>query len=248
MDRRWSMARVTPLVLLMMVLAACGSSRGDIATGAQPAESQAGAAEPAASGDAAAEPAASDAAAAAGGEQAAAAGMIEELSLGSFGGGSNPQVNYNPFSPNVLLGDGMYIYEPLMALNTYSCEYVPWLAESYEWQDPQNLQLTIREGINWNDGQPFTRRRRRLHVQPDQGERGARPARPGQVDRQRHRRRQQRADQVHRAGGGVARARRQSAHRAQAYLGKANPIRLPLSTKIRSAPGRSCPRPSTSAS
>jgi len=80
--------------------------------------------------------------------------MIDKLSLGSFGGGSNPQVNYNPFSPNVLIGS--YIYEPLLMLNTYSCEYNPWLATEYKWVDPQNLQFTIREGVKWSDGQAFT--------------------------------------------------------------------------------------------
>jgi peptide/nickel transport system substrate-binding protein len=80
--------------------------------------------------------------------------MIDSLSMGSFGGGSNPQVNYNPFSPNTLVGG--YIYEPLMALNTFACEYEPWLATAFEWKDAQNLQFTIREGVKWSDGQPFT--------------------------------------------------------------------------------------------
>lgn len=151
MDRRWYMARVTPLLLLTMVLAACGSSRGDIQSGAQPSGEAAEAVT-----SAAAEPAAASEQAAAGGEQAAAEGMIAQLNFGGFGGGSNPQINYNPFSPNSLLGDGNYIYEPLMALNSFGCEYTPWLATEYTWQDPQNLQFTIREGINWSDGQPFT--------------------------------------------------------------------------------------------
>ena len=65
-----------------------------------------------------------------------------------------PAVNYNPFSPNVLIGN--YIYEPLLVANSFACKYEPWLATAYEWKDPQNLQFTIREGIKWSDGQPFT--------------------------------------------------------------------------------------------
>lgn len=151
MDRRWYIARLTPLVLLTMVLAACGSSRGDLQSAAQPSGA---AAEAPASG--AAEAAASGAEQGASGEQAATAGMIEKLNFGGFGGGTNPQVNYNPFSPNALLSDGNYIYEPLLALNSFGCEYQPWLATAYEWKDPQNLQFTIREGVKWSDGEPFT--------------------------------------------------------------------------------------------
>jgi peptide/nickel transport system substrate-binding protein len=81
-------------------------------------------------------------------------GMIAELNFGGFGGGSNPQVNYNPFSPNAL--NASYIFEPLLVVNNYSCEMVPWLATDYTWQDPQTLTFTIRDGVSWHDGQPFT--------------------------------------------------------------------------------------------
>ena len=80
--------------------------------------------------------------------------MIDKLNLGSFGGGSNPQVNYNPFSPNVLIGG--YIYEPLMVVNSFTCKYEPWLATAFDWKDPQNSPVHDREGVKWNDGQPFT--------------------------------------------------------------------------------------------
>src|SRR5215212_4039041 len=119
------------LTFLALLLAACGTSgSGGTAGTAQPANQAAGA------------------------NSGAAEGMIDKLNLGSFGGGSNPQVNYNPFSPNVLIGN--YIYEPLMAVNSFACKYEPWLATAYEWKDPQNLQFTIRDGIKWSDGQAFT--------------------------------------------------------------------------------------------
>jgi len=80
--------------------------------------------------------------------------MIEKLDMGGFGGGSNPQVNYNPYSPNALTS--AYTFEPLLLFNNYACEPIPWLATEYEWQDPQTLVYTIREGVKWSDGQPFT--------------------------------------------------------------------------------------------
>jgi peptide/nickel transport system substrate-binding protein len=80
-------------------------------------------------------------------------GMIDKLDAGAFGGGTNPQVNYNPYSPNNLVGG--IIYEPLMVQNTYLCTPVPWLATDYKWQDPQTLNFTIRDGIKWSDGQPL---------------------------------------------------------------------------------------------
>jgi len=81
--------------------------------------------------------------------------MIESLNLGSFGGGSNPQINFNIYSPNVLAG-GAYMFEKLYIPNGFSCEEHPWLAESYEWRDEQTLAFTIREGVTWHDGEAFT--------------------------------------------------------------------------------------------
>ncbi|MGH2557655.1 MAG: ABC transporter substrate-binding protein, partial [Thermomicrobiales bacterium] len=49
------------------------------------------------------------------------------------------------------------IYEPLIVYNTMTGEIVPWLATAYEFS-PDNTQLTftIREGVTWSDGTPFT--------------------------------------------------------------------------------------------
>ena len=32
----------------------------------------------------------------------------------------------------------------------------PWAAESYQWLDPTTIELTIRDGMRWHDGQPVT--------------------------------------------------------------------------------------------
>ncbi len=49
------------------------------------------------------------------------------------------------------------IYEPMLIYNTATGETVPWLAESWEFS-PDNAQITftLREGVMWSDGQPFS--------------------------------------------------------------------------------------------
>lgn len=82
--------------------------------------------------------------------------MIEELRLGGIGGGSNPQINLNAYSTNKLAG-GAFMFETLYVVNTYNCEQVPWLAESYEWSaDNLTLTFNVRQGVLWSDGQPFS--------------------------------------------------------------------------------------------
>ena len=140
------------LLMLMPLLSACqgsdtggGSSSGNSGSGAQ-ATATGGAAEgTGTSGNASSSTAPT---------QAAGTGMIDRLYFGAFGGGDNPQLNYNPYSPNVLTS--AYTWEPLMILNGYNCQVVPWLATEYKWQDPQTLVYTIRDGVKWNDGQPFS--------------------------------------------------------------------------------------------
>lgn len=92
-------------------------------------------------------------------QPAAGNGMIANLnasfSAGGLGGGDNPQINYNPYSPNALISGPSYLYEPLMVENSYACTTQPWLATSYTWQDPKTLTLAIRQGVKWSDGQPF---------------------------------------------------------------------------------------------
>lgn len=83
-------------------------------------------------------------------------GRVEVLTFGDFGGGSNPKENYNPFLEGQNLAAFGYIYEPLMLINEYSCDPEPWLATEYAWTDPQTLTFTLREGVTWNDGEPFT--------------------------------------------------------------------------------------------
>jgi peptide/nickel transport system substrate-binding protein len=67
--------------------------------------------------------------------------------------------NFNPF-----LGDSRFltingIHEPLMVYNSLKGKLVPWLAIGYAWSDDnKKLTFTLRDGVQWSDGQPFTAR------------------------------------------------------------------------------------------
>jgi peptide/nickel transport system substrate-binding protein len=51
------------------------------------------------------------------------------------------------------------IYEPLLVYNTITETIGPWLATSYEFgSDNLTLTFTLREGVEWSDGHPFTAR------------------------------------------------------------------------------------------
>lgn len=89
-------------------------------------------------------------------DAASTGGMINYLDYGDFGGGTQPQENYNPYLEATRLSATGYVYEPLMFVETYGCDEIPWLATSYEWQDPTTLVYDIRDGVKWNDGEAFT--------------------------------------------------------------------------------------------
>jgi peptide/nickel transport system substrate-binding protein len=49
------------------------------------------------------------------------------------------------------------LYEPLYYYSAFADEEIPWLATSYEYNEEfTELVLTLREGVTWNDGTPFT--------------------------------------------------------------------------------------------
>ena len=66
--------------------------------------------------------------------------------------------NFNPLLPS---GTARWaatacIYEPLFIFNTVTQEWVPRLAEQFEWvEEGTRLAFKIREGVQWSDGTPF---------------------------------------------------------------------------------------------
>ncbi|WP_437733507.1 ABC transporter substrate-binding protein [Sorangium sp. So ce1335] len=51
------------------------------------------------------------------------------------------------------------IYEPLIVYNRMRDDYAPWLSTGYTWSDGnRRLTFTLRRGVSWSDGRPFTAR------------------------------------------------------------------------------------------
>ncbi|HEX3288836.1 MAG TPA: ABC transporter substrate-binding protein [Mycobacterium sp.] len=65
---------------------------------------------------------------------------------------------FNPFNPAVNLESLGFVYEPLVFVNLLSNQAeTPMLASSYTWGPGKaSIAFTIRQGVKWSDGQPFT--------------------------------------------------------------------------------------------
>jgi peptide/nickel transport system substrate-binding protein len=51
------------------------------------------------------------------------------------------------------------IYEPLIVFNRATASYMPWLGTRYDWSaNNKRLRFTLRPGVAWSDGTPFTAR------------------------------------------------------------------------------------------
>jgi peptide/nickel transport system substrate-binding protein len=70
----------------------------------------------------------------------------------------NPSLaeNFNPFQTATELHGTYLIYEPLEITSPVDGSYTPYLATGYTFTDPKTLVYTIRPGVKWSDGQPFT--------------------------------------------------------------------------------------------
>ena len=67
------------------------------------------------------------------------------------------QINFNPYSPSSIGGIGT-IYEPLFFVtNVNSDPPVPLLGTKSTWnKEGTQLDITLRDGVKWSDGTPFT--------------------------------------------------------------------------------------------
>jgi len=65
--------------------------------------------------------------------------------------------NFNPFSPNTAPMTQQAIYEPMLVFNPADSTTTPWLATEWkEAKDGTGITFTLREGVKWSDGEPFT--------------------------------------------------------------------------------------------
>lgn len=64
---------------------------------------------------------------------------------------------FNPFSPTARWASTRAMYEPLMIQNFATGKLDAWLATDYKWSDDTlGLDVTLRDGVVWSDGQPLT--------------------------------------------------------------------------------------------
>lgn len=64
---------------------------------------------------------------------------------------------FNPYNASASGQSFGIIYEPLVYDNLLNDKKTPWLASSYQWSaDNKTLTFTIRPGVRWSDGQPFS--------------------------------------------------------------------------------------------
>ena len=65
---------------------------------------------------------------------------------------------FNPFNASVSFLSFGLVYEALIYVDALkSGATTPWLAKSYEWSNGnKTLTFTIRDGVKWNDGKPFS--------------------------------------------------------------------------------------------
>ncbi|GHD17954.1 ABC transporter substrate-binding protein [Nocardiopsis kunsanensis] len=84
-------------------------------------------------------------------------GYPRDETLYTTGTAWGPPVNWNPLMPGLFaVGTKGLVYESLFHYDPEENEYEPWLAESDEWTEENVHVITLREGVEWNDGEPFT--------------------------------------------------------------------------------------------
>ncbi|MFF7293394.1 ABC transporter substrate-binding protein [Microbacterium sp. NPDC008134] len=63
--------------------------------------------------------------------------------------------NFNPYLTNTRTAS-RWIYEPLILVNPLDGELNPWLATEWSQPDAKTIVMTIRDGVEWSDGEPLT--------------------------------------------------------------------------------------------
>lgn len=93
-----------------------------------------------------------------GGDTAGGSANAENQTLVAYTGQAGDyQPNFNPYSPSLIGGIGD-IFEPLFFYNQLRAdEPEPLLGTEYEWnEEGTELTVTLREDVQWSDGEPFT--------------------------------------------------------------------------------------------
>lgn len=68
----------------------------------------------------------------------------------------SPPANWNPIYSDYVTGTFGLVYEPMFLYDPLTDEHIPWLAESGEWTSDSVYEVTLREGLTWQDGEAIT--------------------------------------------------------------------------------------------
>jgi peptide/nickel transport system substrate-binding protein len=79
----------------------------------------------------------------------------DSLLVAADNGSPTFQRNFNPFSATKRIGANE-VYEPLMVVNALDGKETPFLSTGYTMVNPKTIDFTIRQGVKWSDGKPFT--------------------------------------------------------------------------------------------
>ncbi|MCX2846643.1 ABC transporter substrate-binding protein [Curtobacterium flaccumfaciens] len=63
--------------------------------------------------------------------------------------------NFNPYITNARTAS-KWMYEPLIEVNPLDGKRNPWLASAWSQPDAKTIDMTIRSGVEWSDGSPFS--------------------------------------------------------------------------------------------
>ncbi|MFK4482186.1 MULTISPECIES: ABC transporter substrate-binding protein [unclassified Curtobacterium] len=63
--------------------------------------------------------------------------------------------NFNPYIANARTAS-KWMYEPLIEINPLDGKGTPWLASKWSQPDASTIDMTIRQGVEWSDGSPFS--------------------------------------------------------------------------------------------
>ena len=85
----------------------------------------------------------------------------EETLKFAIGGQITDPTNLNIYAPTGSsrsdTGLHQFVYEYFFYNNLQTGEFIPWLAESYEYSaDNTSMSVKLRDGVTWSDGEPFT--------------------------------------------------------------------------------------------
>jgi peptide/nickel transport system substrate-binding protein len=67
----------------------------------------------------------------------------------------SPFTSFNPLRPDYNTGTVGLLYETLFRYDPLTDKFIPWLATGGQWAG-KTYVVTLRNGVKWNDGKPFT--------------------------------------------------------------------------------------------